>query len=168
MDKYYRVRIITDGESYVCIHFFPWSRKGNRADFLHKETVCSLPTVNKSNLVIYMPPWSSFSEVCGGSDVHSGRFSRFCVGSLCSHSLNPLLSIVLEFFYMITMPPAVLRLCLKLKFCCRLSKRHSRSFGAVECYSLCVAAEHSVPGRWQIWTRPGSFSKEVLVLDRGS
>lgn len=81
--------------------------------------------------------------------------------------LNPLLSRVLKFFYIITMPPAVLRLHLRPWLCCRLSKQHSRSFGVVVCCSLCVAAEHSTPGKWQLWARPGSFSKEMLMLDTG-
>lgn len=60
--------------------------------------------------------------------MHSGKFSRFCVGSLCPHFppfLNPLLSLALKFFYIIIMPPAVLSLCLRPRLCCGLSKQHS-------------------------------------------
>lgn len=104
--------------------FFPMEqRRESCADFLHKETVCSLPTVNKSNLVIFMPPRSSSSEVCWR--VRCALWEIFqirCWFSLPPPCfLNPVLSLV-EFFYIITIAPAALRLCSGLWLCCRLSK----------------------------------------------
>lgn len=85
--------------------------------------------------------------------MHSGKFCRFCVGSFCPQTppfLKPTTQPQAEVSPLVVMPAAGPRLPPAAVEVC----------GCQLCCSLCVAAEHSTPGREQLGTSRYHFQRK--------
>lgn len=100
-----------------------------------------------------MPPWSSSSEVCWRVRCALWEILQIlCLFFLSPdpHFSNPLLSLELKFSALAVMPPAEPGLPPAAVQVC----------GCQLCCSLCVAAEHSTPGREQPGTHQHHFQRK--------